>query len=434
MPRTRKYSSRTVVATCLAITILDGFDLLVFGAALPVLLETRQWGMTAASAGVVGSLSLFGMLFGALVIGYLTDLLGRRPMLLACTACFALFTGLCAIAPSMEVFGALRFLAGLGFGGALPTLIALTMEYVRMERRQFANGVIQTGFPLGGAIVSVTAIFLLPTLGWRALFVLGGVLGLVLLAVAWRNLPESMAFLAARGRHDEARALAERYDLPATAESAIAVSGTPVAKRQSPIAALFAPGLRAATILFPLISICGLLVGYGMQTWTPQILRSTGYDLGSALTFMLMFNLGCIGGALFLNYSAGRWGPRSTIAGGFLLGAASVAVLSMGPPQALALLIMVVIGFCTGAQPAVYGFAGVYYPAAVRGTALGLAAGLGRLGGVAGPVMAGLIMGSAAGSTGVFLAFAAVGVLAAVLVGLVPRVRAAKDAPAAVVA
>jgi MFS transporter, AAHS family, benzoate transport protein len=425
MSRTRKYGSGVVVGTCLAITILDGFDLLLFGAVLPVLLETGQWGMTAATAGVLGSLSLFGMMFGALVIGYLTDLLGRRPMLLVCIACFAVFTGLCAVAPTVEIFAVLRFLAGLGFGGALPTVIALTMEYARADRRQFANGVIQTGFPIGGALVAVAAIVVLPSLGWRALFAVGGVLGLVMLAVAWRNLPESMAFLVARGRVAEAKALAERYSLPATAESAVAVTAASeqVQEKVSPLKRLFVPGFRVATVLFPVISVCGLLVGFGMQTWTPQILRSTGYDLGSALTFMLMFNLGCIAGSLAINWAAGAWGPRRVIGSGFLVGGLAVGAMVLQPPQAVAIVLMIVIGFCSASQNSVYGFMGVHYPAAARGTALGLAAGFGRLGGMAGPLLAGLVVASAAGTNGVFLMFAGVGVLAALLVVAVPRVR-----------
>ncbi|MDT2006091.1 aromatic acid/H+ symport family MFS transporter [Rhodococcus opacus] len=419
--RTRRYSSRTVVLTCLAITILDGFDLLVFGATLPTLLETGQWGMTTVEAGFIGSLSLFGMMFGALYVGYLTDRLGRRPTLLTSVALFALFTGLCAVAPSLEIFGALRFLGGLGFGGALPTVIALTMEYVRSERRQLANGVIQSGIALGGVIVSLTAIVIIPMLGWRALYAIGGILSLALLAVAYRNLPESMAFLSAKGRVEEARALAEKYAVPDTAESAVALAARPSRSEQSSLRRLLGLEYGRATLLFLLTTFCALLVAFGMQTWIPQILRSSGYELGSALAFLLMFNVGSIAGTLFLNYSAGRWGPRRTIVTGFLVGAVSIIVLTMHPPQTAVFVIMVVIGFCTGSQPAVYGFIGVYYPVMMRGTALGSAAGVGRLGGITGPLLVGFVMSSSFGSTGVFITFAIVGVIAAVFIGSIPR-------------
>ncbi|OLL83926.1 aromatic acid transporter protein, MFS superfamily [Pseudonocardia sp. Ae263_Ps1] len=341
--------------TCLAVTIIDGIDLLMFGAVLPTLLERGEWGITAVSAGLVGSLSLFGMMIGATVAGYLTDIVGRRPIVLGCVALFSVFTGVCAIAQSLEMFAIFRFLAGLGFGGALPTVIALTMEYVRIERRQFANGLIQTGFPVGGAIISVVAIFAIPAFGWHALFAAAAVIGLVLFVVAYRNLPESMAFLVARGRVDEARALAERYDVGDGAESSIALAQADAGavERRSALRSMFVPGLRVAVVLFPVISFFGLLVSYGMNTWIPQILRSTGYDLGSALSFLLAFNIGSAIGMVVLTGLADRIGSRRVISSGFVLGALAVAVLILGPAQAVVFTLVLVIGFCASSQTAV---------------------------------------------------------------------------------
>lgn len=423
-PPLRAAGSRAVVLTCLAVTIIDGIDLMMFGVVLPVLLENKEWGITAVEAGLIGSLSLFGMAIGAMLAGYLTDIVGRRPIVLACVASFSVFTGLCAIAPSLELFGAFRLLAGLGFGGALPTVIALTMEYVRIDRRQFYNGVIQTGFALGGALIAVLAIFVIPAFGWHPLFACAGVVGIVLFIVAFRNLPESLAFLAARGRHEEAEALAEKYSVEQSAESAVALQAAAPAEQPrhgTALKTLFVPGFRTATVLFPLISFCGLLVSYGMNTWIPQILRSTGYDLGSALTFLLAFNIGSAIGMVALTGLADRFGSRRVVSTGFLGGAACVATLTLGLGQALVFTLVLVIGFCASSQTAVYGFAGIYYPPAARGTVLGLCTGLGRMGGVTGPIMVGVIVGTSAGATGAFWAFAAVGVTAAVLVALVPR-------------
>jgi AAHS family benzoate transporter-like MFS transporter len=431
-PTVRARGSRAVVLTCLAVTILDGIDLLMFGAVLPVLLQNKEWGMTTVEAGLIGSLSLFGMMLGAMFAGYLTDIVGRRPIVLACVASFSVFTGLCAIAPSLELFGAFRLLAGLGFGGALPTVIALTMEYVRRDRRQFYNGVIQTGFPIGGAIIAVIAIFVIPAFGWRSLFMVAGLVGIVLFVVAYRNLPESLAFLTARGRHEEARALAERYDVGQDAESSVALDAVAPAekpRRSTALRTLFVPGFRIATVLFPIISFCGLLVSYGMNTWIPQILRSTGYDLGSALTFLLAFNIGSAIGMVVLTGLADRFGSRRVISTGFLCGALAVAVLTLGPTQGLVFALVLAIGFCASSQTAVYGFAGIYYPAASRGTILGLCTGLGRLGGVVGPIMVGVIVATSAGATGAFYAFAVVGAVAALLVSFVPRTGLADRRP-----
>ncbi|WP_280426323.1 MFS transporter [Nocardia carnea] len=415
--------ARSVVLTCLAITILDGVDLIMFGAVLPTLLEEEQWGITTASAGVIGSLSLFGMLAGAMFAGYLTDLVGRRPVVLACIAGFSLFTGLCAVAPNLGTFGLFRLLAGLGFGGALPTLIALTQEYVKVERRQFYNGVIQTGFPLGGCLVAVAAIFVLPAFGWESMFAMGGLLGLVLFWIAFRKLPESIAFLMSKGRHEAAAELARRYSIDSDAESGIALGGERSGDSvpRSGLRLLFAPGFRTATILFPLITFFGLLVSYGMNTWIPQMLRSSGYDLGSALTFLLAFNLGSAVGMVVITGLADRIGSRPVISISFIGGALAVSALTLHPAQAVVFVVVLIIGFCASSTTAVYGFVGVYYPAAARGTALGLAVGLGRLGGVFGPIMTGLIMSHSLGANWAYFAFGCAGVIAAVLVSSVPR-------------
>ncbi|BAH51413.1 MFS transporter [Rhodococcus opacus] len=427
--------ARSVVLTCLAITILDGVDLIMFGAVLPTLLETDQWGITTATAGLIGSLSLFGMMAGAMLAGYITDLIGRRPVVLACIVSFSVFTGLCALAPNLEAFGLFRLIAGLGFGGALPTLIALTQEYVKIDRRQFYNGVIQTGFPIGGVLVSIAAIFMIPAFGWKSMFAAGGILGVVLFVIAFRYLPESIAFLTSKGRHDEARTLAQRYSADADAESGMALeqSGGADTERKSGLKLLFAPGYRIATIMFPLITFFGLLVSYGMNTWIPQMLRASGYDLGSALTFLLAFNLGSGFGMVVITGLADRLGSRPVISVSFIGGALAVSALTLQPAQALVFALVLLIGFCASSTTGVYGFVGVYYPAAARGTALGLAVGLGRLGGVCGPILTGLIMSSALGANWAYYAFAFAGVAAAVLVSLVPRsTRAAVTAPATV--
>ncbi|MDV7087385.1 MFS transporter [Rhodococcus opacus] len=420
--------ARSVVLTCLAITVLDGVDLIMFGAVLPTLLETEQWGITTATAGLIGSLSLFGMMAGAMLAGYITDRIGRRPVVLACIVSFSLFTGLCAIAPNLEAFGLFRLLAGLGFGGALPTLIALTQEYVKVDRRQFYNGVIQTGFPIGGVLVSIAAIFMIPAFGWKSMFAAGGLLGIVLFVIAYRHLPESIAFLTSKGRHAEARALAQRYSIDASAESGMALDQTRSTdtETKSGLKLLFAPRYRIATIMFPLITFFGLLVSYGMNTWIPQMLRASGYDLGSALTFLLAFNLGSGFGMVVITGLADRLGSRRVISVSFVGGALAVSALTLQPAQALVFALVLLIGFCASSTTGVYGFVGVFYPAAARGTALGLAVGLGRLGGVCGPILTGLIMSSALGANWAYYAFAFAGVAAAVLVALVPRKKRAE--------
>ncbi|MDV7352822.1 MFS transporter [Rhodococcus oxybenzonivorans] len=169
---------------------------------------------------------------------------------------------------------------------------------------------------------------------------------------------------------------------------------------------LFAPGYKIATIMFPLITFFGLLVSYGMNTWIPQMLRSSGYDLGSALTFLLAFNIGSGFGMLVITGLADRPGSRPVISVSFVFGALAVSALTLQPAQALVFGLVLLIGFCASSTTGAYGFVGVFYPAAARGTALGLVVGLGRLGGVCGPILTGMIMSSALGADWAFYAFA----------------------------
>ncbi|MGX7727815.1 MFS transporter [Rhodococcus sp. 2H158] len=407
----------------MAVTTIEGIDLIMYGAVLPTLLETKQWGLTASSAGLIGALSLFGMCFGAPFAGYFADLIGRRPVVLTAIASFTVATLLCGFAPSLGLFGLFRFLAGVGFGAALPTVIALTMEYVRVERRQQYSGIIHTGVPLGGIIASSLALFVVPAWGWQHMFIIGGALGIVGFVIAFLVIPESMAFLAGKGRHEEARAIAARYNIDVRAESAISLTKDDEvsSNRSHAIKLLMSSRYRVGAILFPLICFCGLLASYGMNTWFPQMLRESGYNLGSALVFFIAFNVGTIAGMIIMGGLADRIGSRLVISTGFLVGAVTAVAVTFQPPQAVVLALVIVVGFCAAAQSSVSGFIGVYFPAEARGTALGLSLGLGRLGGVAGPIIVGYVLGSSLGVSWAFYALAAFGVLAALMVTVVPR-------------
>ncbi|KAA9156748.1 aromatic acid/H+ symport family MFS transporter [Amycolatopsis acidicola] len=395
-----------VVWLCLAVTVLDGLDLTMYGTAVPSLVKSHQWGLDSAMIGLVGSLSLLGMLIGAAVSGSLADIVGRRPVILACVASFSVFTVLCAVAPNAELFGVFRFVAGLGFGGALPSTIALTQDYVPPQRKQFFNGFIQLGFPIGGIVGALLALVLIPAFGWRSVFAFGGILALVLFPVVFFLLPESTTYLANRGR-----------------------TRTRV-NRTEAIRQLFRPGFRLASLLFPLITFCGLMISYGMTTWLPQILVANGYGFASGLSFLLAFYLGDVVGMLGVTALAERFSPRKVIGLSFFIcGLAAIFLVLRLPAFAIVLLVFGVGVFCT-AQTAVSGFAGIYYPASARGTALGWDVGIGRLGGVCGPLIIGAVIGAGFSASTAFLLFAVAGVLACVLTVAVPRTGVCDGAPA----
>jgi len=411
-----------VLAICWATVISDGYDVVVFGAVVPSLLQEPGWGLTPASAGLIGSLALLGMFIGSLAVGTLTDIIGRRRTLLACLIWFSVLTALCATAPSPVVFGVLRFLAGLGLGGVLPTATALTAEYSPARLRNVVYAVMFSGFPLGGILAALLGVALIPTYGWRSLFVVA-VLPLVLVVpVAWRFLPESVTFLLARGRRAEAEAVARRHRIALPVSDETREPGDPEPPRAAAVKGLFSAPYLVATLCFLATTFLCLFTIYGMNTWLPQIMRQAGYSLGGALAFLLVFNLGAIAGSLLVGTIADRLGSKPTLVGTFLLAAVAVSLLSLPLPPAWLYVLVALGGVGTlGTQTFILAFVSHHYPVWMGATALGWTLGFGRLGSVAAPPVLGVIIGSGLAFGWNFYAVGLAALIGAVLIALVPR-------------
>ncbi len=419
---------------CWVAVALDGFDLVVLGAVTPALLEYGPWGLTPQAVGAITSYGLVGMLIGALTIGTLTDVIGRRRAILLSVTAFSLFTGLCAAAPSPEAFGLLRFLAGLGLGGLIPTGAALVSEYASMRRGSASITFMMTGYHVGGVLTALLAIPILPSLGWRAMFVIGALPALVLVPLMIGKLPESPSFLLARGRRAEAEELATRYDIVLEAdevreEEQQASEGG----RFGALKTLFSGGYVLGTLAFWAASFMGLLLVYGLNQWLPTIMRDAGYPLGAALAFLLVLNLGAVIGLLAAGPIADRYGSKVVCAGWFAFAAVFLFLLSVQMPVSLTYLAVTITGvFVFSAQVLLYAYVSKHYPTSSRGTALGWAAGIGRLGAICGPLFGGLLVGAGLAVPWGFYAFAIVGLLGAIFISLVPRspAESIRQAPA----
>ncbi|WP_198654227.1 MFS transporter [Nocardia aurea] len=420
---TKTTSRYLVVALCSVAIIIDGYDLIVYGTVVPTFLGgTAEWTLTKPQAGAIGAYALVGMLIGAIAIGTITDLAGRRRIMIACIGWFSTAMVCSALAPDPTVFGLTRFLAGLGLGGLVPTAIALTIEYAHPRHRSTTNALMFSGYSIGGIIVSLTAIEVIPALGWRAMFWIGAGLGVVLLPLVVRYLPESAGYLLARGRHAEAEELAHRFGVtlgrPARGEEgSSALSG---------LRSLFAPKLVAGTVLFWLGTGIGLLLVYGLNTWLAQIMREAGYELGSAIAFILALNLGAIIGTPLLGALADRVGSKRVIATMFLTAALSIFGLSFALPTPLLYVLVTVAGACTiGTTILVNAYTATYYPARMRATGLGWALGVGRLGAILGPIYGSYILASGWGLDANFYAFAVPAVVGMLCILLIPAPRPA---------
>lgn len=410
LPETARRSAALVIALCWLIVVFDGYDLIVYGTTIPSLLAEPGWGLTPGTAGTIGSLAFVGMLVGALTAGTLADRFGRRRTIIACVAWFTVFTGLCGFAASPEAFGVLRFLAGVGLGGLVPSANALTSEFVSPRRRSVISTVMMSGVPIGGSVAAVLGIGAIPHLGWQSMY-LFAFSGVVLLALVVALLPESPGWLRAHGRVAEAVAVERRFGLPSVEHTGH--------HHRPGIRTILRPPFVGATVLFALASVATLLAWYGLGTWLPKLMAGDGrFDLGSnPLTFLLALNLGAVAGSVVTAWAATRIGPLPSAVGAAATAAAGLAFLVTYPSSVtLVYAALILAGVGThGTQCLIISAVATHYPAQLRGTSLGFALGAGRIGAVAAPQVGGWLLGAGLGVGSNFLLFAGAAATSAVL-------------------
>ncbi|MFF4135591.1 MFS transporter [Streptomyces mirabilis] len=277
---------------------------------------------------------------------------GRKKVIITCTAVFSLASALCAVAPSLGVFGLGRFIAGLGLGGLLPTTITMVAEYAPRGRRALIVGTLMTAHQAGGILAGFVGLWTTGAGQRRVAYwicVVPLLIGVPLIAT---YLPESLNFLVAKGRTREARALAERYDveLPGPAAERPAAGD-----RWSAVVALFRGGLWRTTLLFWLASFCGLLLVYGVSNWLPTMMRGAGYELGSSLSFVIVINLGGIPGMLIAGRFSDHFGGARGATVWFAATALGVHLLGIHMTLPLTYVVVFLTGlFLFSAQAMIY--------------------------------------------------------------------------------
>jgi AAHS family benzoate transporter-like MFS transporter len=401
-----------VVGLCWLVVLFDGLDMFIYGSVLPHMMETKALGIDPGKAGDVGSYATFGMLIGALSSGTVSDWVGRKKTIIASTVVFSLASAVCASAAGLGVFSLGRFLAGLGLGGLLPSAITMVTEYAPRGRRALIVGSLMTAHQAGGIVAGFVALW---TGDWRVSFWICVIPLFIGVPLAIKFLPESMAFLQAKGRDTEALALADRYGVELAARD----KGRPaVSDRWSAVAALFRGGLWVQTLFFWLASFGGLLLVYGVSQWLPSLMKANGYNTGSSIGFVIVINLGGIVGMLVGGRLTDKFGGSRIAAIWF--GATAIGVYALSIKMALPLTYTVV--FLTGmflfsAQAMIYATVAHRSEDDNRATAVGWVSGMGRFGAVFGPWLGGQLLANGSTTAG-FTAFAAAGVFSLVFVSL----------------
>ena len=421
-----KVPSRTtglVLFCCWLAILAEGYDVGVLGAVLPALAEYKEWNLSPLALGGLGSYALVGMLIGALFIGTLSDLVGRKKMLLASMAIFTLTQAGAAWAPTPELFGLFRLIGGLGMGGIIPVAAALTIEYSAPNKRSFNYGLMYSGYSLGIVAAALAAMFVLPLGGWRAVVAIGAA-PVVLLPVIWKLLPESLDYLETKGRRSEAKALAAKLniaDYTPVAAPAPATSGAVTEPWWKTITTMFSRTYLRSTVFFWISLFCGLLLVYGLNTWLPSIMKKAGYDLGSSLTFLLVFSLASAIGGLLLGRAADKYGKKLILVVFYILG--GLGIMLLFPNTIVVNLLFVAFAGIGSISTSLVltGYIADYYPAKIRGTATGWALSFARLGAISGPLIGGWIAGSKLPFEANFAIFAGIAVLAVAAVAMIPK-------------
>src|SRR3954469_10309435 len=291
--------------------IFDGYDLVVYGAVVYTFLRdpTQIGTVTPAIAGALGSYALIGVLVGALIAGSGGDILGRRKVMLFSYAWFSLGMLLAALSTSTTMFGLLRFVTGLGVGTLMATTGALVSEYAPKGKKNLCNAITYSGVPLGSLLAAALAIALMQGIGWRGMFLIGALPLVTLLPLAYFKMPESVAWLAARGRVAEAPPLAEKTGVAVPELAARPAEAEAPGAGRAGWAGLFA-SYPLPTLLLGLMSATGLMLVYSLNTWLPELMLRAGFDARGSLSFLMVLNGGAVLGAVLGSGVADRFGAK----------------------------------------------------------------------------------------------------------------------------
>jgi MFS transporter, AAHS family, 4-hydroxybenzoate transporter len=420
----RPLQIRTVVL-CGLIALLDGFDLLAIGVAAPAMAESLR--IPPALLGTLFSAALLGLMLGAFALGPVADRVGRRSLLIGATAMFGVFTLSTARADNLQEVIMFRFLAGVGLGGAMPAFISLAAEYTPRPRRRQVVALLWAGFPLGGVVVGLLASWLVPTEGWRVLFLIGGAVPLGLALVLFCLLPESIAFLASQGAAGpRIRALLSRIvpDVNIGPEAHIACPAKPCHRGPR---ALFQHGRGRGTALLWGSYFATFLMLITTTAWAPTLLEQSGLARAKAAEAIAYFSAGSMIGTPLAGILLACLGARLLLPIALLGGAATIGALGIVVPSATPVLaIMLCAGFCLGiASSGLIAFAPLLYPTPIRSTAVGWAMGWGRAGSFAGPLAAGMFVAAGWPVDGIFAALGTPGLVGMVLSACLARTNMA---------
>ena len=392
-----------IAAICFLIVAIDGFDTAAIGFLAPAV--SAEWSLTPAQLAPVFGAGLLGLMSGAFVFGPMADTFGRKTILVVCVLFFGLMSLASAMSTSLFMLVALRFLTGLGLGGAMPNSVTLTSEYCPEHHRLFMVTTMFCGFTVGSALGGLVSAQMVGAYGWRSVLVLGGVLPIALLPLILAKLPESARFLVLENKSVEKIAKALRRMAPEENFDGARYVLNHTKPVGMPVSHLFRRDLFAGTMFLWVTFFASLLIIYLLSSWLPTLVKSTGVSLKTASIVTSMFQVGGTVGAISLGWLMDRFKPNSVLAISYALAAVFIAAIgAIAHSPVLVGLAVFGAGYCiSGSQVGANAFAASFYPTDCRATGVSWANGVGRIGSVLGSMGGGLMLSMNLSLSTVFL-------------------------------
>ena len=375
-----------VFVFCALVAVLDAVDSQSIGVAGPLMAQELK--MTVASFGPVYSSGLFGATIGALAFGPISDRYGRRPTLVFTTFLFAIFTCLTPFAGSFSLLMMLRFIAGLGLGGATPCFITMAAEYAPARSRAMLVSLLWAGYPLGNAVGGFMTSYLIKNFHWSMVFYAGGMPTLIIALLLLFFMPESLRHAASRESKALANALARRLD-PSLPSDADILARRQEAKPKVPIFELFRDGRAAGTILLGFMLYFGFATTTVIVLQTPTILREAGIPLDVSAQLVATYSIVATIGMAVAGKLVERLGPVRALAIPFAGGAVLLATLghvTSSPVATTAVMMLLGVTVSVGSSGTI-ALAATFYPTAMRSAGTGWVMCLGRFGQVCSPLI-----------------------------------------------
>ncbi|KAB2764466.1 MFS transporter [Brucella anthropi] len=398
-----KFQIRTIMF-CAGAAILDGFDTQMIGFLAPSISES--FGLEVRAFAPVFVAGLVGLMVGALLLGPIADKIGRRWLVIVSTFAFGLCTFLTASATTIDEFIILRFLTGLGLGGAMPNLTALATEYSPRRYQAMIVAWLFAGIPVGAILGGLLSAWLLPIAGWQTVFHVGGVLPMLLAVVLVFALPESLRFLILKKASvQRVHGIADRI-FPGRFPADQQFVSPQEAVKGVPVKHLFTDGRAVGTFLLWVPYFMNLLIIYFIISWMPAVLRQSGMPISAAIEAATAFSFGGAIGCLVTGKLIQHLATRTVTLVEFVCTILLIALLSIYSHDYWPVMMIAgVLGFTVqGAQAALNALVAGFYPTAIRSTGIGWALGIGRVGSIIGPLLGGFLLSMQWSASAIFLA------------------------------